>query len=140
MKNTIERIEWHDNDNATLHLTEEDEVRDDKGQVVGTTNKTWSIKTNREDLEAGLESIRITMGNLERKRETAQKQRERLGEPVKLTPEQEKLRRQLRKIGVYEEQQKYEQEGAQAEKDLEVQRGHYARRSANLLKRDVEGQ
>lgn len=138
MKRTDEKIEWHEDGTATLNVTEEDEVRNDKGEVVGTTQKGWSIKTTKEELEAGIENIRTTISNLERRREDAVRNRSRLGEAVKLTPELERLQRQLQKIGLQQEQEKYDNEAKSIERDLEIQKTLLSKRQASLIRKPKE--
>lgn len=134
-----ERVEWHENDKATLHVTEEDEIHDDKGDVVGTTTKTYTIRTDREALEDGINSIHTTISNLKKRAEQTQKKLQELGEPVTLTPQLKKLQGQIQSIQRYQEQQKQQSELDSIQNDLKVQQDILARRSASLHREPKKG-
>lgn len=139
MTKTInERVEWLEDGKAILHVEETDEIKDDKGNVVGKSSKTYEIRTTGADIEAGIQAIHATIANLRKRLETENGKLERLGERVTLNPTLEKLNRQLTTLQRYNQQEQHRNEVESIETDLKIQQDLLAKRSASLQRRPTE--
>jgi len=97
-KEPIERIDWTNKNEAIVHLSEQVELKDSKGNVVGVKTEEIKTKASYEDILGGMKVVEERIKKSEAQLESLEKKLDQFGKSPAITSEMARLKQNIEKI------------------------------------------
>jgi hypothetical protein len=101
-----ETAKWKDDDNCILTFTEKKYLKNEKGELLGTSTQTINAEAKREDMEYNLKFRSEELKKTEKQASDIMKKIDSMGKKPFLTPEDVRVKKSIHKIHEVDEYDK----------------------------------